>query len=120
MTEEKSSSICSGHQDLRDIVIETRTVVLDIRNCIKRLEECGESQEGRIRYLEINGAGVSQQNAKDIEAVDGRVKILEKSLTSGDAVDEAKQKWYDSVWAKVLGVAGFAIGLIALLKEIFK
>lgn len=44
--------LCEGHQELRDIVIETRTDVKYIREAIEALQGDGRKRESRISALE--------------------------------------------------------------------
>jgi hypothetical protein len=48
----RESVICDGHQELRDIVIETRTDVKHILEALKKGSETMEKQETRIDALE--------------------------------------------------------------------
>lgn len=74
------SMICAGHEELRDIATETRA---DVKHCnemlqaaIHRMEECDK----RVRHLEINGAAISQQNAKDLKEIKDRVDTIESKF----------------------------------------
>lgn len=44
--------ICEGHQELRDIVIETRADVKYIRESMQELASCQKDLDGRVKILE--------------------------------------------------------------------
>jgi len=74
------STICMGHEELRDIVTETKTDVKHqteiIQSAIHRMEECDK----RVRNLEINGAAISQNNAKSLKIIETRIDKVESKF----------------------------------------
>ena len=67
------------------------------QNCIN----CKTDLCGRISYLEINGAKISQQNAQEIVDLKEHVEHLEVHQSSNQQVSIARAHWIDSAWAKV-------------------
>ena len=62
---------------------------------------CKSELCGRISALEINGAHISQQNAKEIITLKEHVDHLEVHQSSNQQVSIARAHWIDSAWAKV-------------------
>jgi len=68
------------------------------------------AMEERVRYLEQNGAKISQENAKGLAVVAGRVDVLEGFVTVHDA--QVKQS------AKIAGIVAGIIATIGVLVTI--
>ncbi len=60
--------------------------------------------EERVRYLEVNGAQISQDNSKTLSLVTGRVDVLEGFVTVHDAQVQQSAK-----------IAGIVAGIIATI-----
>ena len=76
MTQDYTLMVCQGHEELRDIAIETRSSVDNLNKNLAMFIERSDECDKRIRNLELNGAKVSQTNAKDIEILKSDVDIL--------------------------------------------
>jgi hypothetical protein len=96
------SVICDGHQELRDIVIETRRDVKHIRTTIDQLSTCLHEHEAKIGKVEVD------------------VGKLQKGCESHEKVDVAKQNWTDSVYTKVGIASGIVISLVLGIAGLFK
>ena len=79
MTQDYTLMVCQGHEELRDIAIETRSCVDNMNKNLSMFIEESHENGKRIRYLELNGAKVSQTNAKDIEILKADVDILKSN-----------------------------------------
>ena len=82
------------------------------QNCIN----CKTDLCGRISYLEINGAKISQQNAQEIVDLKEHVEHLEVHQSSNQQVSIARAHWIDSAWAK----AGMAVTIILTIVNFFR
>jgi hypothetical protein len=82
------------------------------QNCIS----CKTDLCGRISYLEINGAKISQQNAQDIVDLKEHVDHLEVHQSSNQQVSIARSHWIDSAWAKVGMVVTIALTIINFVR----
>ena len=79
MTQDYTPMVCQGHEELRDIAIETRSSVDNLNKNLAMFIERSDECDKRIRNLELNGAKVSQTNAKDIEILKSDVDILKSN-----------------------------------------
>jgi|SRR5208337_151310 len=84
---------------------------------------CKNELCGRISYLEVNGAKISQENAADLVILTDKVNHIETAQNVCEKVDAAESHWTDSVYVKVGAVftaigtiAGLAVGIVAYLK----
>jgi hypothetical protein len=112
--------VCDGHQELRDIVIETRTDVRYIKESIDRLNHCLGETEQRVSYLELNGANISRQNAADLKVLDKKVDKIEKTCLTADVEHKVEKSWVDNTYAKIGIVGGLAASIVFGILGYFK
>jgi hypothetical protein len=117
---DRDKVICDGHQELRDIVIETRTDIKYIRESIDRINNNLDVQEKRLGYLEVNGAKISQDNAKDIKLVSARVEGVEKTCLTSETEHKTEKTWVDTTYAKIGIVGGILISIVFGIAGYFK
>jgi hypothetical protein len=72
---------------------------------------------GRLSYLEVNGAKISQENAADLVLLTGRVIHLEKAQENIVEIATEKKHWIDSAYAKVGIAMGILFGFYAAIKD---
>jgi len=111
---------CKGHQELFREVTEARS---DIRHLsekvdqyMQRKDKADSDQDALILDLRLHGAGISQQNAADIVALDGRLSCVEK-LSSGES---AVEHWYDNRLAQLGIVCMILFGVLGVAFEIYR
>lgn len=113
------AAACQGHEELRDIALETRNDVKhlteELRHYMARKDHQDELMDSRITYLELNGAKISQENRVNVAALTERVIVLEKCEVSETAVSSL----WDSVYAKAGIVVGAALGFISFIRSMF-
>jgi len=107
---------CSGHDELREIAVETRKDIqylnITIQDLIKLLRQCDE----RIRYLEANGANISQKNAKDLTNLEKRVDVVESNFD----VIKGAEKHAGKVAALVAGIVSLIVAAVSLIIQWLK
>jgi len=81
----------------REIGDLKKLMAQNTHNCMT----CKSELCGRISALEINGAKISQDNAKEIVTLKEHVDHLEVHQSSNQQVSIARAHWIDSAWAKV-------------------
>lgn len=69
--------LASDIETIKTISLVTQNDVKHLNENVQRFIAQMEDHEGRIRYLEINGAKISQQNANNIKDLTVRVDCLE-------------------------------------------
>ncbi|CAK0771207.1 hypothetical protein CCP3SC15_420012 [Gammaproteobacteria bacterium] len=118
MTEEQRL-VCNGHQELREIALETRNDVRhmtdEIRMYMQRKDREEEALKARVAYLELNGAKISQENAANI------VKIFDElgRLKQGCGEETAVQKFWDSWITRLCLILGTLSGIAVGVFELF-
>lgn len=119
---ERDAVVCDGHQELRDIVIETRADVKHILDTLGTIQKCINEHEGRIRTIEIVGSNKATVALQAVETMEvslkkllERVVQLEKNCGTDEAVEQAKASWLDNLYVRVSIVVGAACGIIGLL-----
>jgi predicted nuclease with TOPRIM domain len=73
--------VVSDLEAIKTISLVTQNDVKHLNENVQRFISQMENHEDRIRYLEINGAKISQKNATDIKDLSVRVDCLEVSGT---------------------------------------
>jgi hypothetical protein len=111
--------VCTGHQELRDIVIETRRDVKYIRESLDQIQGCLHDHDARIRVVEIKGSEKAETALEAVNDLIPRVAALEKDCYSETAVQNAKGHWIDTTWARVGMLIGAALGIAAFIRELF-
>lgn len=106
--------------EIRDIVIETRSDVKHILTQIKKISEEITDHECRIRSIEISGSQKADEAIIGFRTLEGRVDELERNACSETSVTRAKDSWVDSTWAKVGIAAGIILGAWAWAKDFLK
>ena len=107
--------VCQGHEELRDIAIETRSSVDNLNKNLAMFIERSDECDKRIRNLELNGAKVSQTNAKDIEILKSDVDILKSNEDVRKGIEKQAIKTAALVRGIISGVISFVCVIIPLL-----
>lgn len=83
----------SDIEAIKTISLVTQNDVKHLNESVQRFLSQMENHEGRIRYLEINGAKISQKNASDIKDISARVDCLEVGGTkvAQDSASELRE-----------------------------
>lgn len=122
----RDSDICEGHQELRDIVIETRSDVHHIRELLESINRCMCQHDERIRKIEIEGSSRTEDALEALNqatiarnGLADRVTALEKGFTAESSVMIARKGWIDSTFTKAGMLIGASLGIIAFLREVF-
>jgi hypothetical protein len=69
-----------------------------------------DNHESRLRYLEINGAKISQDNAIGLKEISARVDCLEEFTNGHDAAAKESGK-IAAIIAGIVSIAGTLIGI---------
>lgn len=115
MTQDYTPMVCQGHEELRDIAIETRSSVDNLNKNLAMFIERSDDYDKRIRNLELNGAKVSQTNAKDIEILKSDVDILKSNEDVRKGIEKQAIKTAALVGGIISGVISFVCVIIPLL-----
>ncbi|HJJ49916.1 MAG TPA: hypothetical protein O0X01_00100 [Methanocorpusculum sp.] len=107
--------VCQGHEELRDIAIETRSSVDNLNKNLAMFIERSDECDKRIRNLELNGAKVSQTNAKDIEILKSDVDILKSNEDVRKGIEKQAIKTAALVGGIISGIISFVCVIIPLL-----
>lgn len=107
--------VCQGHEELRDIAIETRSSVDNLNKNLAMFIERSDECDKRIRNLELNGAKVSQTNAKDIEILKTDVDLLKSNEDVRKGIEKQAIKTAALVGGIISGVISFVCVIIPLL-----
>jgi hypothetical protein len=104
------SGTCAGHDELREIAIETRKDIqhlnVTMQDYVRILTKCEE----RVRHLEINGATICQKNATDLIDLEKRVDVVESNFD----VIKGTEKQAGKVAALVAFLISVGIGVITI------
>jgi hypothetical protein len=111
--------LCQGHQELRDIVIETRSDVKHIMEMLSTTNQCIHEHEGRIRTIETVGSTKAEEALETVEKLSNRVSIIEKTCNSDVAITAARDSWWDSIYTKAGVVVGVGLGILGLIIDIY-
>lgn len=103
--------LCVGHEELRDIALGTRNDVKHLQESVTQFMASIESHESRLRYLEINGAKISQDTAAGLRDVMGRVDILEGFKDGHNAAEKETSK-IAAIVAGVISAIGAVVGVL--------
>jgi len=117
---ERQETICAGHQELRDIVLETRSDVKHILETLSRITTCIEGHDVRIRTIEIEGSSKAEEALESVGKLTVRVGAVEKICNSDQAVDLAQINWWDSIYAKAGILTGIALGIAAFIMDVLR
>lgn len=115
MTMDYTPMVCQGHEELRDIAIETRSSVDNLNKNLAMFIERSDECDKRIRNLELNGAKVSQTNAKDIEILKSDVDLLKSNEDVRKGIEKQAIKTAALVGGIISGVISFVCVIIPLL-----
>lgn len=115
MTPDYTPMVCQGHEELRDIAIETRSSVDNLNKNLAMFIERSDECDKRIRNLELNGAKVSQTNAKDIEILKSDVDLLKSNEDVRKGIEKQAIKTAALVGGIISGVISFVCVIIPLL-----
>ena len=115
MTQDYTLMVCQGHEELRDIAIETRSSVDNLNKNLAMFIERSDECDKRIRNLELNGAKVSQTNAKDIEILKSDVDILKSKEDVRKGIEKQAIKTAALVGGIISGIISFVCVIIPLL-----
>jgi hypothetical protein len=115
MTQDYTPMVCQGHEELRDIAIETRSSVDNLNKNLAMFIERSDDYDKRIRNLELNGAKVSQTNAKDIEILKSDVDLLKSNEDVRKGIEKQAIKTAALVGGIISGVISFVCVIIPLL-----
>jgi hypothetical protein len=110
MEGERISKSCAGHEELRDIALGTRNDVKHLQESVSKFMLSIESHEIRVRYLEINGAKISQENAIGLKDVVDRVDVLE-GFKDGHQAAEKETSKLAAIVAGIISTVGVLIGI---------
>jgi hypothetical protein len=114
----RQENVCDGHQELRDIVIETRSDVKHILETMESITRCIDDHDKRIRTIEIVGSTKAEEALTLVEKLTGRVASVEKICNADMAVDLAKTGWWDSIYTKVGIITGICFGIAAFVWDV--
>jgi len=115
MTQDYTPMVCQGHEELRDIAIETRSSVDNLNKNLAMFIERSDECDKRIRNLELNGAKVSQTNTKDIEILKLDVDLLKSNEDVRKGIEKQAIKTAALVGGIISGVISFVCVIIPLL-----
>lgn len=115
MTQDYTPMVCQGHEELRDIAIETRSSVDNLNKNLAMFIERSDECDKRIRNLELNGAKISQTNAKDIEILKSDVDILKSNEDVRKGIEKQAIKTAALVGGIISGIISFVCVIIPLL-----
>ena len=115
MTQDYTPMVCQGHEELRDIAIETRSSVDNLNKNLAMFIERSDECDKRIRNLELNGAKVSQTNTKDIEILKSDVDLLKSNEDVRKGIEKQAIKTAALVGGIISGVISFVCVIIPLL-----
>ena len=101
-----------------DLLIRIDERVEAIYSRLEKGDHRMDTLDGRLTYLEQNGAKISQESAKRIVELDDRLKLVEEDCIKDEAVCETDKKWYNSLWAKGIGVTAIAITIYEFLQKL--
>lgn len=102
--------VCPGHDELMKIAFETRRDVQHLTDTVNKFMSLIESTGDRVRYLEINGAKISQDNAANIKELDKRVEETEQFMDSHIAAAKETSK-IAAIIAGTISTLGVIIGI---------
>lgn len=117
---------CAGHQELFREVTEARSDIKHLSEkfdqYMQRKDREDSDQEAQILDLRLHGAEISQQNARDIVELKGKVACAEKTASGAEAVDH----WYDNKLAQagivcmiLFGALGIAFETIRFVRDMW-
>lgn len=97
-------------RDIRDIAIGTRSDISHLREELQRFMNQLDNHESRLRYLEINGAKISQDNAIGLKEISVRVDCLEEFANGHKAATQESGK-IAAIIAGIISITGTLIGI---------
>jgi len=97
---------------------EIKTLTIAVGEGSTAMQAKHESLCSRVSYLELNGAKISQENAKAILQLRDRQDCVEKHLFVDHKVEDAKAHWIDSIYAKIGLIITALLTLINFVKDV--
>ncbi len=108
-------TMCEGHEELRDLVIEMKGEIKHLNLTIENFLRLYEGVDGRVRTLEIHGAKISQDNATDICLISSRIQEIDGALNTmkGQQEQAAKDATKNAgIVSAIISVVGIAVGAV--------
>lgn len=107
---QQNPALCAGHNELFTVALNTQRDVKHLNETLQQFLTKLENQEARIRDLEINGAKISRDNARELKEVSKRVDCLEEFMDGHQAADVQTGKMA-AIIAGVVSLIGTLIGI---------